>query len=102
MNPLIDQLAADVRERLGAQLPAARKVARQIAADFRRDLPDIPDEVIGAVLLRAMSFAKNQFVADPSTTAGTVANALGAAGERLFHHPEARDEASADPDCEEC
>lgn len=101
MNPEIDQLAAEVRKRTGGQLPAGRKLAKQIAADFHRDLDGVPDEHVGATLLRAAVFAKNAFVANPKASALDVSNAFAAAGERLFHHPATHDEASAEPDCGE-
>jgi hypothetical protein len=101
MNPEIDQLAAEVRKRAGAQLPEGRRLAKQIAGDFHRDLEGISDEHIGAVLLRAAVFAKNVYTAHPKSTALDLSNALGAAGERLFHHPTPHDnpETVAEPDC---
>lgn len=101
MNPEIDQLAAEVRKRAGAQTPAGRKLAKQIAADFHRDLTGIPDEHSGAVLLRAANYAKNVFVAHPDSSALDISNALAAAGERLFHHPASHDEPAAEADCGE-
>lgn len=96
-NPLIDQYAAEVRARLGGQSPAARNVARQIANDIRRDLPEIPDEVIGAVMLRCAALGRNQILANQKTTASALVSALGAGGEQLYHHPRARDEDLAEP-----
>lgn len=86
-NPIIDQYAAEIRKRLGAATPAMRKQAKQIAGDFRRDLDGIPDEHLGAALLRAAAFATNLFQANPGASARDLANMLGAAGERLYHHP---------------
>jgi hypothetical protein len=94
-SPQVDQYAAGIRKRLGAATPAMRKQARQIAGDFRRDLDGIPDEHVGAVLLRAAGFATNLFTANPGASARDLANMLGAAGERLYHHP-----AETEPDCE--
>jgi hypothetical protein len=94
-NPAIDQYAAAIRQRLGAATPAMRKQAKQIAGDFHRDLDGIPDEQIGAVLLRAAAFATNLVTANPGASARDLANMLGAAGERLYHHP-----AEAELDCE--
>lgn len=101
-NPLIDQYAAEVRERLGGQSKSARNVARQIANDVRRDLPDIPDEVIGAVMLRCAALGRNQILANQKTTADALVSALGAGGEQLYHHPKSRGGAAAGPDCEDC
>jgi hypothetical protein len=98
MNPEIDQLAAEVRKRAGAQLPEGRRLAKQIAADFHRDLDGVPDEHAGATLLRAAVFARNAFRANPKASALDISNALAAAGERLFHHPQTRDVAVEEAD----
>lgn len=101
MNPEIDQLAAEARRRAGAQLPEGRRLAKQIAADFHRDLNGVPDEHVGAALLRAAVLARNAFTANPKTNALDISNALAAAGERLFHHPASHDEPAAEADCGE-
>lgn len=81
----IDALAAEVRRRSAHQSPAARKQVRKTVETFAADLPGIPPEHVGAVLLRAAVFASHMFQANPGTSARDVANELGAAGQRLYH-----------------
>jgi hypothetical protein len=47
-------------------------------------------EVLGAVLLRAAVLANSVWQQTHGATALDAANALAAAGERLYHHPETR------------
>lgn len=97
-SPLIDQLAADVRTRHAAKPPKARveirRTARRAAAEIRRDLPDLTDEQVGAVLLRISVFADNLAQAQPGASARGVAGLLAVAGEHLYHHP-----SEAEPEC---
>lgn len=89
-SPLIDQYAADVRRRQGAQSATARaqvrKMARRAAADIAQDVPDIDDVQLGAVLLRAAGFAHNVARANPGATVRELAALFDAAGEWLYHH----------------
>lgn len=98
-SPQIDQYAAAIRRRNAAK-PASvrtgvRSLARRAAGDIRKDLPDIDDARLGAVLLRVAAFAHNLHGAQPDAGAGDVGSLLDAAGEWLYHHP-----AEAVPDCE--
>lgn len=85
VSPQIDALAAEVRRRSVRQSPAAKKQTRKTADTFAADLPGIPPEHVGAVLLRAAVLATHLFQADPGASARDAANLLGAAGQRLYH-----------------
>lgn len=101
-SPLIDQYAADVRQRLAAKSAAdragIRRIARRAAGDIRSDLPGISDQQLGAVLLRVAGFAQNIQRAQPGASVREVAGLLEAAGELLYHHP-ADAFTDPDPDC---
>lgn len=97
-NPLIDQYAADVRRRHAAKPATARteirRIARRAAEEIRKDLPEVDDATLGAVILRVAAFAHNLGQAQPGASAREVAGLLDAAGEHLFHHSAACDETS--------
>lgn len=97
-TPQIEELAAAIRKNTARTSPLLKKQARHIADDFRTDLPGIPDEHIGEVLLRAAVFCANVFQHQPGASARDLANMLGAAGQRLYHHPRACGDGS--PGCE--
>ena len=90
-NPLIDQYAAQIRQRNAARPATARvgvrRLARRAAADIQKDLPGIDGQQLGAVLLRAAAFAHNLAQAQPGASARDVAGLLDAAGEWLYHRP---------------
>lgn len=85
VSPEIDQLAAEVRRRSAHLDPATRKQNRRTAETIAADLPGIPAEHVGAVLLRAAVLASHVFQANPGASARDVGNVLGAAGQRLYH-----------------
>lgn len=99
-NPMIDQLAAEVRRRQASRSAAVRRQSRndanREADEFRRDLPYVPDEVLGAVLLRAAVYAGAIWQTRHGSTAREVSDALAAAGERLYHHAQVRDAPASD------
>jgi hypothetical protein len=90
-TPQIVELAAEIRRRSRGQSSAMRKQTHQSAADFRRDLPGLGDEVIGEVLLRTAVYASAVFKASPGASARDLANVLGAVGQYMFHHPQGAD-----------
>lgn len=96
VTPEIDQLAAEVRRRSAHLSPAVRKQNRRTAETIAADLPGIPPEHVGAVLLRAAVLAAHVFQADPGASARDVGNVLGAAGQRLYHQAQTDGEGACD------
>jgi len=92
-NDAIAQLAAEIRKNSYHQPAEVKKVAKILAADLRADLPGIPDDVIGAVVLRASVFVNG--AARSGLTLVGAANLLGMAGQRLYHHAGPCDEPAA-------
>lgn len=93
-NPMIDQLAADVRRRAADRPEGVTRIAEYIANRLHVELGgQLTDEQIGAVLLcgagAAMSLAE-----EFGLSGRAVANGIAVAGEHLYHHP-----ADAEPDC---
>jgi len=97
-TPQIAKLAAEIRRRGRGQSPAMKKQTRQSAADFHRDLPGIPDEMIGEVLLRAAVYASAVFQANPGASARDLSSLLGAIGQWMFHHPQTAGEEHLESD----
>lgn len=88
-NPLIDQLAADVRLRAADRPSGVTAIAEHIAGRLHGMLTDqLTDEQIGAVLLCAAGAAMSLAV-EFGLGGSAVANGLAVAGEQLYHHPAA-------------
>lgn len=81
-NPLIDQLAADVRLRSADRPSGVTAIAEHIAGRLHGMLTD---EQIGAVLLCTAGAAMSLAV-EFGLGGSAVANGLAVAGEQLYHH----------------
>lgn len=86
-NPLIDQVAAQVRDRSADRPDAVDEMARMFAVALRRHMADVApavtDEQLGAVLLVVASM-----LTDPNTPAESrmgTSNLLAVVGEGMYH-----------------
>lgn len=85
-NPFTDQLAAQVRERSADRPEPVTKLATYIADQLSQQLPGLPDQDIGAVLLTVAGAAMSLAV-EFHFDAIAVANGIAVAGENLYHRP---------------